>query len=158
MKIFLETLIYPIKDNKILLIKKKRGLGKGLWNGPGGKLEKNETPEEAARRELKEEVGLIAKDIEFKGFLEFFEIKEKELHYVYVFITKNFEGKEKETEEAYPNWFEIDNIPLKEMWEDDKYWLPKLLQGFKIYGKFKFENWKLIEKEIYELKELDTKQ
>lgn len=48
------------KEGKVLLVKrplhKKRG---GLWEFPGGKIEKGETPEEAIIRELKEELGLI---------------------------------------------------------------------------------------------------
>ncbi|MFN3921646.1 MAG: (deoxy)nucleoside triphosphate pyrophosphohydrolase [Caldimicrobium sp.] len=48
------------KEGKVLLVKrpifKKRG---GLWEFPGGKIEKGETPEEAIIRELQEELGLI---------------------------------------------------------------------------------------------------
>jgi len=150
-KVVLETLIYPVKENKVLLIKKKRGLGKGLWNGSGGKVENNETIEEAATRELKEETGLKAKSLIFVGFLEFFEIIKKELHYVYVFVTKDFEGKEKETEEALPKWFEIDDLPFDKMWEDDQYWLKNVLKGEKVYARFKFKNWKLVDKEVYKL-------
>lgn len=127
MKVFLETLVYPLKKDKVLLIKKKRGLGKGFWNGPGGKIEENEDIEEAAIRELEEETRLKAKKLEFRAFLEFFEIEEKELHYVYVFVT-----------------------------EDDKYWIKKVLKGEKIYAKFKFKQWKLVDKEIYSLVSLNT--
>jgi len=155
-KVFLETLVYPLKKDKVLLIKKKRGLGKGFWNGPGGKIEENEDIEKAAIRELEEETRLKAKKLEFRAFLEFFEIEEKELHYVYVFVTEDFEGKEEETEEALPKWFKIDELPLNQMWEDDKYWIKKVLKGEKIYAKFKFKQWKLVDKEIYSLVSLNT--
>ncbi|HIQ51111.1 MAG TPA: 8-oxo-dGTP diphosphatase [Nautiliaceae bacterium] len=155
-KVFLETLVYPLKEDKVLLIKKKRGLGKGFWNGPGGKIEENEDIEKAAIRELEEETRLKAKKLEFRAFLEFFEIEEKELHYVYVFVTEDFEGKEEETEEALPKWFKIDELPLNQMWEDDKYWIKKVLKGEKIYAKFKFKQWKLVDKEIYSLVSLNT--
>ena len=48
-----------LKNDKILITKRKsEGLLGGLWEFPGGKIEKGETPEEACLRELKEEVNL----------------------------------------------------------------------------------------------------
>ncbi len=46
------------KENKIVLIKKARGGYTGKLDLPGGGIEHNETPEEALRRELMEEVGI----------------------------------------------------------------------------------------------------
>ena len=47
------------KDKKrILLGMEKRGFGKGRWNGFGGKLLEEETVEEAACREINEEIGI----------------------------------------------------------------------------------------------------
>ena len=50
------TLLIIKKENKILLARKKRGFGLGKWNGIGGKIEENETPEEAMIRETEEEI------------------------------------------------------------------------------------------------------
>lgn len=50
------TVIFLIKDNKVLLGYKKTGFGKGNYIGIGGKVEKGETVEEGAIRELEEEV------------------------------------------------------------------------------------------------------
>lgn len=47
-----------IKDNKILLIKKKTGPYDGLLDLPGGTIEFNERPIDALKREFKEEVGI----------------------------------------------------------------------------------------------------
>ena len=47
-----------IKDNKVLLIKKKGGPYDGKLDLPGGTIEFNESIEDALKRELLEEVGI----------------------------------------------------------------------------------------------------
>lgn len=49
------TLVFVVKEGSILLIRKKRGLGAGKINGPGGRLEAGERPLEGAVREAQEE-------------------------------------------------------------------------------------------------------
>lgn len=46
------------KDEEILIAKRKGGEFDGLWEFPGGKIEENETHEEALVRELKEELNI----------------------------------------------------------------------------------------------------
>lgn len=46
------------EGSKFLLIEKKSGPYKGLWDLPGGKIEFGEEPQETLQRELKEEVAL----------------------------------------------------------------------------------------------------
>lgn len=53
-----------VKDNKIVLIKKKGGPYDNLLDLPGGSLEWHETPLEALKRELKEEIGVEVKKYE----------------------------------------------------------------------------------------------
>lgn len=54
--------------NKIILVKQFRfPLKKETLEIPAGKVEKNETPERAAKRELLEETGFIAKNLEKIG-------------------------------------------------------------------------------------------
>jgi ADP-ribose pyrophosphatase len=50
-----------IRDNKVLLVKRKRPPGKGLWAIPGGRVELGETLQEAAEREVKEETGVTVR-------------------------------------------------------------------------------------------------
>jgi 8-oxo-dGTP pyrophosphatase MutT (NUDIX family) len=56
------TGVFVYKDGKVLLQKRRDN---GLWSDPGGCVEIGETIEEAAKRELFEETGLIANNLEF---------------------------------------------------------------------------------------------
>ncbi len=48
------------KGSRVLITQRKpEGLLGGLWEFPGGKIEKGETPSEACTREIKEEVNLV---------------------------------------------------------------------------------------------------
>ncbi|MGC8671271.1 MAG: NUDIX hydrolase [Candidatus Micrarchaeia archaeon] len=63
--------IIPLLGNKIVLEKQYRAaVGKFLYEIPAGKIEKGETPKEAAERELKEETGYEAGTIRhvFSGY------------------------------------------------------------------------------------------
>ena len=51
--------IVVVENDHILLIKRGREPGKGLWAVPGGKVEVGETLRETAQREMLEETGLI---------------------------------------------------------------------------------------------------
>ncbi len=48
------------KEDKVLLGKRPDGLLAGVWEFPGGKIEAGEAPEQALRRELREELGVEA--------------------------------------------------------------------------------------------------
>ena len=39
-----------------------------------------------------------------------------------------------------PKWYSHGDIPFEAMWPDDKYWLPAVLAGKKVEGKFSFIN------------------
>ena len=149
------TLCIIHRNQEILLGLKKRGFGEGKWNGFGGKVSAGETMEDAAKRELREEAGIEAKELEKAGILDF-ELKgDPEILQVHIFKSPNFSGEPKESEEMKPKWFHIDEIPFKEMWPDDIYWLPMLLSGKKFRGKFIFgESDVILEKELVEVKEI----
>ena len=45
-----------VKENKVLIAKRKYGTLAGYWEFPGGKIEAGETPQEALKREIMEEL------------------------------------------------------------------------------------------------------
>ena len=47
-----------IRDNKLLVLKRRDDPFKGLWDLPGGFMQEGEAPEEALKREIKEELGI----------------------------------------------------------------------------------------------------
>lgn len=134
------TLCYVLNDkNQVLLIKKKKGLGWGKYNGPGGKVEENETPQEGAVREVKEEIGLTLLDIEPRGYIEFVTDGLGFDGRCYIFVSKKYQGDLTETYEARPHWIDIAKVPCENMWEDDQHWLPEVLAGGNAGKRFYFD-------------------
>ncbi len=134
------TLCLVLDNNRILLGMKKRGFGAGKYNGFGGKVHENETFREAALRELTEEVSLSA-DEKFlnKCAVLNFIYTNQPAHEVHVYILTDWVGEPFESEEMLPRWFDYADIPYDEMWVDDAYWLPHILKGETLYGKFLFD-------------------
>ena len=137
------TLCFVIHKGQILLIHKKRGLGAGKINGPGGRLESGETPEQAAVREVQEELGVTPVGLKRGGTLHFQFLDGYKLH-VAVFTAANCLGQPIETDEATPLWKAVDQIPYEEMWQDDPHWLPLVLAGTQFSGYFVFEKDQLL--------------
>uniref|UniRef100_A0A2K5ELW0 Oxidized purine nucleoside triphosphate hydrolase n=1 Tax=Aotus nancymaae TaxID=37293 RepID=A0A2K5ELW0_AOTNA len=128
----LYTLVLVLQPQRVLLGMKKRGFGAGHWNGFGGKVQEGETIEEGAKRELQEESGLTV-DVLHKF------VGEPALMDVHVFCTDSVQGTPVESNKMRPHWFQLDQIPFKDMWPDDNYWFPLLLQKKKFHGYFKFQ-------------------
>nr|XP_056722395.1 oxidized purine nucleoside triphosphate hydrolase [Euleptes europaea] len=133
------TLVLVVQPQRILLGMKKRGFGAGRWNGFGGKAQPGETIEQAARRELQEECGLTVDTLEKVGRITFEFVGNTELMEVHLFRADSFQGEPAESDEMRPQWFELDQVPFKDMWPDDSYWFPLLLQKKLFVGYFKFE-------------------
>ena len=141
------NLCFIVKGGRVLLIRKKRGLGAGKINGPGGKLEAGETAEEAAIREVREEIGVNPLNLENRGTLHFQFMDGYSLHCV-VFVATDLEGDPVETPEAIPFWTTVDEVPYDEMWEDDRHWLPEVLRGGSFNGWFVFDGDRMLSKRV----------
>ncbi|MBX9570637.1 MAG: NUDIX domain-containing protein [Candidatus Obscuribacterales bacterium] len=114
--IVIGTCIFVLRDKCLLL---ERRSDNGLWGLPGGSMEPGETLEQCARRELFEETGINAIDLEF-----FHTFSGPELHHFYPngdeafivttgFITRNFEGEPRAAdEESFEmRFFELNALP-----------------------------------------------
>jgi 8-oxo-dGTP diphosphatase len=142
------TLCYLRRGNKVLLQQKARGLfGEGRWNAPGGKMRNGESPEKGAAREMFEETGLRVHALTFSGILNFYLGESRELdQIVFLFSCNKSTGRIRRSNEGKLKWFTIESIPYDEMWDDDRIWLPQLLDGNSFAGDFYFsENYEKLE-------------
>lgn len=103
-----------IKNNKILLGRRKGAHGAGDWSFPGGHLEFGETVEDCAKRELAEETGLNALSLRLGPWVD--NLIDEDKHYVTLFVFVNdFEGDlkilEPEKCEGW-SWFECNALPF----------------------------------------------
>lgn len=130
---------YLVNGDKILLGLKKRGFGEGKLNGFGGKLEANESFEQAILREAKEELGIIPEKYFEIADLIFYDHLQPAF-FVKAFVVQKWHGIPKESDELLPRWFDIEELPFNLMWEDDKYWLPLALSGKKLRASFWYKD------------------
>ena len=137
------TLMFIVQDGKVLLIEKLTGIGKGKVNGPGGKIDLGESALQAVIRECQEELHITPLDAVKMGELHFAMSDIPDIH-CHVFTATQFEGEPTATREANPLWSFIDKVPYDRMWEDDRYWLPQMLEGQKFNGRFKFNGEKVL--------------
>ncbi len=141
------VLTFIKREHEWLLIHKKRGLGKGKVNAPGGRIDPGETAIQAAIRECEEEVGLTPNTLRESTELNFIFVDGYSLK-GYVFIAEGFEGDLVETDEADPFWCAETEVPYDKMWEDDQFWLPLMFKGEYTRGRFIFDNDKMLSKEV----------
>jgi len=102
-KIFIEY------DGKFLFIRNSYGVGH--WTLPGGGVKRKEAPKDCAKRETKEEVGIVLQDLIYLG--KYLSTRQYKLDTVYCFYSKtnaaNFNIDEDEVAEA--KWFSLSEIP-----------------------------------------------
>src|SRR4051794_12802825 len=99
------TLCFIRQHDRVLMIRKKRGLGAGKINGVGGKLEPGETELAAIRREAVEELGIILADPEPRALLHF-QFRDGYSLRCTAYMATRFEGEPRSTAEADPLWFD----------------------------------------------------
>lgn len=145
------TLLLLFDGDFIMLAKKKRGFGKEKYNGVGGKIEPGETSIQAMKRECFEEVGVTPIEYQKRGEMFFTEYKdgEKVAMAFDLYTGTKWEGEITESDEMCPHWFKKTEIPYEHMFEDDKYWLPYVLEGKNVKVFFDFdEDWNIISKSV----------
>ncbi|MBI5412028.1 A/G-specific adenine glycosylase [Candidatus Peregrinibacteria bacterium] len=93
------------KKGKILIQKRlTHGLMAGLWEFPGGKIETGETPKQALRRELKEELGITVKKL--RPFIEIQHSYTKFKVHLHCFVCNYANGRIRLTAATRHRWAE----------------------------------------------------
>lgn len=95
-------------NNEVLLAQRPKGKRlAGSWEFPGGKVEKDESPEEALARELKEELGITVApaDMEAFWFLSHDYMAEFGFHLLMpVYLIRTWKGKPQALEHDQIIW------------------------------------------------------
>lgn len=103
---------FVVKNNRLLLGKRKNIYGAGTWGLPGGHLEPGEKMKDAAARELEEETGLQAKSFDFINLVNYRRGDEHRLQIGFVTRDTNDEPITKEPDRCEEwKWFELNNLP-----------------------------------------------
>lgn len=122
------TLIYIEKDNKYLMLnrnKKENDLNEGFWIGVGGHIEKGETVEECAYREVKEETGLVLTNLDKRGTIYFQNDDFSEV--MHLFTSSSFKGELIDCDEGELSWIDKKDVLSLHIWEGDRVFLEYLL-------------------------------
>ncbi|WP_044874410.1 NUDIX domain-containing protein [Pseudomonas sp. LFM046] len=90
------------RDDEVLLVRKMQK----KWNLPGGRVEPDEAPPQAAQRELLEEIGLEADQLDFVTQLELFET----LHHIFHAQLPTSRTPQPLNEIAECRWFRLDAL------------------------------------------------
>jgi len=134
------TLIFPVKNGKVTLAKKKLKVGVGLWNGYGGKeedVDKGSMKRCAVREFAVETDGarIRIEDLDLVAHVDFYKagVYIFECH---VYFADEWEGEIKETREmGPPKEFSAQDLPLDEMMPGDRLWLERVFSGERIRAK-----------------------
>ncbi len=104
-----------MRDDEILLGRRKGSHGSGSWSFPGGHLEMYESFFDCAARETMEETGLEIDIIKELPVVTNDFFKKEDKHYVTVYIRANYIGGEAkilEPDKCYGwDWFSWDSMP-----------------------------------------------
>ena len=127
----LTSLLYIERDGKYLMLhrtKKEHDPNEGKWIGVGGKFEADESPEECAIREAREETGLTVLRPVFRGIVTF--ISDRcPTEYMHLFTAADFTGELRDCDEGELAWVEKSRVPGLPLWEGDRIFLSLLAEG-----------------------------
>ncbi len=135
-------MIRDFKTNKVLV----QVRDKNDWDGisfPGGHVEKGESIYESTIREVREETGLIVKDLTFCGIKDWYDFKKEKRYIVYLYKTDKYTGElMPRSKEGENKWMFVPSIIKSENVADDFLEMLDMFLGKKSYTEFFYEDTK----------------
>mgnify|MGYP001590121320 FL=1 len=126
------------EGNNVVLIKRKNEPYKGSWEFPGGFVEKNETVEEAALREVTEETSLKVRLKEILGVYSSADRDPRGRVATVVFVSEKIGGKLKASSDAEDaKWFDVTSMDAESLAFDH----PKIIKDYRRWKKQKGTYW-----------------
>lgn len=121
---------YLMENHRWLMLyrnRKPHDVNAGKWIGVGGKLEPGETMRQCALREIKEETGLLAEDLKYRGTVWFF-YEGTEPEKIWLYTGEEFSGTLKDCDEGMLAWIPEEELSSLSLWEGDRIFLKKLME------------------------------
>lgn len=125
--------VFDTDLKKVLFCIRAKEPYKGLYNFVGGKVEENETNDEAAYRELYEETGISNQDIELDHFMDLNYFKYENNIQVYYGILKHEVTLVEEKNKL--EWVAINDELLDNSRFGGNYNIPHIIRQIKVYLK-----------------------
>ena len=137
----LATLVYALRDEHVLLLRRTTEPNRGLWVAPGGKLDAGESPVECAVREMREETGLVIERPVLRAVMTETSPRPDYQWLTFIFVAWDFAG----TFAPAPGIGEFRWVPVDEVAElpippADAVFFPRLMQdGTTFSAKFEYD-------------------
>ena len=139
----LATLGYVLSEDgqRVLMVHRDRKVGDqhiGLYNGLGGKLERDEDVVAGMRREIREESGIECDELQLRGTISWPGFGNDGADwFAFIFVVTRWHGEIlSECPEARLEWVDREKLAELPMWEGDRHFLPLVfdLGGKQFHG------------------------
>ena len=137
----LATLVYALRDEQVLMLRRNSEPNRGLWVAPGGKLEHGESPAECAVREMREETGLIIEKPVLRGVMTETSPRADYQWLTFIFVAWDFDGTfTPATGIGEFRWVPVDEVTKLPIPPADAVFFPRLLEDGSLFSaKFEYD-------------------
>jgi len=137
----LATLVYALRDDQVLLVRRMKEPNRGLWVAPGGKIEQGESPVECAVREMREETGLAIERPVLRAVMTETSPRADYQWLTFIFVAWDFDGTFSPARDVGEfRWVPVDEVAKLPIPPADAIFFPRLLQdGSTFTAKFEYD-------------------